>query len=221
MRLRNVKYAKALIDAHPNYVITKPKLHQGMWSQVFGNNHPIEVEIGCGKGKFIFESALKNPDKNFIGIEKFDSVIVRALEKIIQKPLDNLRLVRMDANQIEEVFEEGEINQLYLNFSDPWPKKRHAKRRLTSSRFLKRYQSILKEQTIIKMKTDNYPLFEYSMMMFNDHPQYDIISCVLDLYQIDLEDNIQTEFEMKFVEEGHFIHYLKIQFKGVNDEKIL
>lgn len=222
MRLRNVKYAKELIQSYPNFMITKPKNHYGQWHELFDSNQPIEIEIGCGKGKFIYESALKHPNINFIGIEKFDSVIVRALEKLIERPLPNLKLVRMDATEIETVFAPGEIRKLYLNFSDPWPKIRHAKRRLTSPRFLSRYQSILKDQTMIEMKTDNYSLFEYSMMMFNEHPAYDIMSCVLDLYSHHPDDNIQTEFEMKFVEEGHSIYYLKILFKGTaTDEEIL
>lgn len=222
MRLRNVKYAKELIHSYPDYMITKPKKCFGKWHDLFGNAHPIKIEIGCGKGKFIYESALKHPEINFIGIEKFDSVIVRALEKIIARPLDNLKLIRMDANDIESVFVQGEVEQLYLNFSDPWPKKRHAKRRLTSPRFLKRYQAILEDKALIEMKTDNYPLFEYSMMMFNQDISYDIMACNLDLYKNNLTDNIQTEFEMKFVSEGHSIYYLKIFFRRTAiDEKTL
>jgi len=221
MRLRHVKYAKDLIQAHPEFIITQPKQYRGRWQKRFNNTNPIEIEIGCGKGKFIYESALNHPEKNFIGIEKFDSVIVRALEKVIDHPLPNLLLVRMDATEIHDVFMPGEIDGLYLNFSDPWPKKRHAKRRLTSPRFLERYHLILKENSYIQMKTDNYPLFEYSMMMFNHHLQYDIQSCFIDLYRCDVSENIQTEFEKKFVSEGHSIFYLKIIYKGVAHEKVL
>lgn len=212
MRLRNVKYAKELIHSYPDYLVTKPKLLKGKWQSFFNNDHPIEIEIGCGKGKFIYESALKHPEKNFIGIEKFDSVIVRALEKLIQRPLDNMKLIRLDATHIEEVFELGEISHLYLNFSDPWPKNRHAKRRLTSPEFLKRYQKILSEGNRIDVKTDNYGLFEFSMMSFNHHPMFDIDECVLDIYKYPHKDNIQTEFEMKFVEEGKPIYHLNIKY---------
>lgn len=221
MRLRNVKYAKELIHSYPDYMITKPKKYKGKWRDVFEKSQPLDIEIGCGKGKFIFESALKHPERNFIGIEKFDSVIVRALEKLIETPLPNLKLVRMDATEIEDVFASGEVDRLFLNFSDPWPKKRHAKRRLTSPRFLKRYAAILKDHTLIQMKTDNFPLFQYSMMSFNNFNDYDILSCVLDVYREDFEENIQTEFEMKFVEEGHAIYFLKIIYKGETNEKIL
>ena len=221
MRLRNVKYAKDLIRAYPQMLITQPKKLRGRWNEQFSESQPIFVEIGCGKGKFIYEMAIMHPNKNFIGIEKFDSVIVRALEKLIENPLPNLILVRMDATEITEVFHPGEVDQLYLNFSDPWPKKRHAKRRLTSPRFLNRYQSILKNNALIQMKTDNYPLFEYSMMMFNQHTQYDVLSTLIDLYRHDVSMNIQTEFEKKFVEEGHAIYLLKIIFKGETNEKVL
>ncbi len=209
MRLRNVKYAKELIHSYPDFVVLKPKQLKGHWQELFENDHPIEVEIGCGKGKFIFESALNNPNKNFIGIEKFDSVIVRALEKVILEPLDHLKLIRFDATHINDVFAENEVDHLYLNFSDPWPKIRHAKRRLSSPQFLNKYHHILKEESIIDMKTDNYGLFEYSMMMFNQSEYFDIIDISLNLYHNLPSNNIQTEFEMKFVEENKPIYYIK------------
>ena len=212
MRLRHVKYAKELINAHPSMVVTKPKKHRGAWQNLFEKKQPIEIEIGCGKGKFIYESALKYPDKNFIGIEKYDSVIVRALEKLIQHPLNNLILVRMDATHIEDVFALGEVDHVYLNFSDPWPKRRHAKRRLTSPRFLQRYQAILEDKTSIEMKTDNFGLFEYSMMTFNHDEAFQIKDISLDIYHGDYRDNIQTEFEMKFVEEGKPIYYINTRY---------
>jgi len=213
MRLRNVKYAKELIHSYPDYVILKPKNHKGSWQSLFDNDHPIEVEIGCGKGKFIFEKAQMNPDINYIGIEKFDSVIVRALEKLILEPLDNLKLVRFDATHITDIFEENEIDKLYLNFSDPWPKNRHEKRRLTSPRFIKRYHQTLKVGAYIEMKTDNYSLFEYSLMSFNHADVIDILDFSLDLYKHLPSSNIQTEFEMKFVEENKPIYYLKTKHR--------
>jgi len=202
-----------MLHSYPDYVILKAKKYKGSWHDLFENDHPIHVEIGCGKGKFIYESALENPDINFIGIEKYDSVIVRALEKLIVQPLDNVKLVRLDATHIEDVFKEGEIDKLYLNFSDPWPKKRHAKRRLTSPRFLKRYQNVLKNEALIELKTDNYGLFEYSMMMFNNHSQYHIESLSLDLYKHVPKTNIQTEFELKFIEENKAIYFIKIYYQ--------
>ena len=156
MRLRNVKYAKELLESYPNTVIQSPKKWAGKWKEIFNNDNFIELEIGCGKGKFIYEKAQNNKDINFIGVEKFDSVIVRALEKAINEPLDNLKLLRFDALHISEVFKDNEIQNIYLNFSDPWPKNRQAKRRLTSPNFLKGYTKILKPNGKIYLKTDNY-----------------------------------------------------------------
>ncbi|MFA7076086.1 MAG: tRNA (guanosine(46)-N7)-methyltransferase TrmB [Candidatus Izemoplasmatales bacterium] len=211
MRLRNVKYASELIEGYPEIVIDNPKKHFGKWNDVFNNQRPIELEIGSGKGKFIYEKADENPEINYIGVEKFDSVIVRALEKAIYKPLKNHRLLRIDAENIEDVFNE-EISNIYLNFSDPWPKKRQAKRRLTSPQFLKRYTKILKNNGCIYLKTDNYCLFEYSMMMLNESENYKIEKIILDIYQDLPKDNIQTEFERKFVEQNKPIYYIKARF---------
>ncbi len=216
MRLRNVKHAKETLNSHPNILIANPKNHRGEWSKVFGHVAPIHVEIGCGKGKFIVESAKNNPSINYIGIEKFDSVIIRALEKLIEDPLPNVRLIRMDAEEIESVFDVQEISCIYLNFSDPWPKKRAAKRRLTSDRFLDRYQTVLKRNSNIQMKTDNFSLFQFSMMEFVKHESYTINTISLDLYKHLPDDNIQTEFEEKFVGLGNRIFYLNVLYKGDN-----
>lgn len=221
MRLRNVKYAKELIHSYPDFLILKPKNYKGKWSNLFGNNQPIKVEIGCGKGKFIYESAKKNPDVNYIGIEKFDSVIVRALEKLILQPLDNLKLIRFDASNITEIFDDEEVDGLYLNFSDPWPKKRHEKRRLSSPRFLKKYHSILKDGSIVQMKTDNYSLFEYSMMSFNHSDYFSLKSISLNLYSNLPSKNIQTEFELKFLEQNKPIYYIIANHKRRKNEKTL
>ncbi|MBN2541192.1 MAG: tRNA (guanosine(46)-N7)-methyltransferase TrmB [Bacilli bacterium] len=215
MRLRNVKHAKETLQIHPDILIPHPEKMKGKWNSVFANENPIHVEIGCGKGKFIVESAMKHPDINYIGIEKFDSVILRALEKLIEKPIPNVRLIRMDAETIETVFQQREVSVIYLNFSDPWPKKRTAKRRLTSARFLNRYLNIMKLNSSIKIKTDNYSLFEFSMMEFNHHPQYQIEEVNLDLYRRLPEDNVQTEFEEKFVAQGNRIYSLDVTCRGV------
>ncbi|MFW5794091.1 MAG: tRNA (guanosine(46)-N7)-methyltransferase TrmB [Bacillota bacterium] len=213
MRLRNVKYAKELIRSYPDYIVEKPKNHKGRWNELFDNDNPIEVEIGCGKGKFIYEIAAKNPKKNYIGIEKYDSVIVRALEKLIVKPLDNIKLIRFDATNIIDIFAKDEISNIYLNFSDPWPKRKHAKRRLTSPIFLNLYHKILQENGDIFLKTDNYSFFEYSLMEFNNSSYFYIEDILLDLYQNLPKDNIQTEFETKFIEENKPIYYLKTMHK--------
>ena len=160
-----------------------------------------------GKGNFIIGMALKYPDVNFIGIEKYDSVLVRALDKL-DEPLPNLKFIRMDATMIENVFNH-EIDVIYLNFSDPWPKKRHAHRRLTSPEFLKRYDALFKEQKNIVMKTDNRKLFEYSLISFNENG-YHFDELSLNLYQDDLTDNVQTEYERKFHELGFPIYKIRV-----------
>ncbi len=221
MRLRNVRYAKETIKKYNDVVIDSSEIHKGKWNKIFQNTNPIYLEIGCGKGKFIYESALKYPNINFIGIEKFDSVIIRALEKLIFNPLPNVRLIRIDAEKVDEIFDKSEIDLIYLNFSDPWPKKRQIKRRLTSIRFLKKYENILKENSCIKMKTDNFNLFQYSLMQFNNHKSFYIKDINLNLYKSLPKDNIQTEFEQRFAGKGNLIFYLKAIYKGDFDEKIL
>ena len=214
MRLRNVKYAKELLESYPNTVIQNPKKWAGKWKDIFENDNPIELEIGCGKGKFIYEKAQNNKELNFIGVEKFDSVIVRALEKVMIEPLENLRLLRFDALEISDVFKDNEIQNIYLNFSDPWPKKRQAKRRLTSPNFLNNYLKILKPSGRIYLKTDNYGLFEYSMMMLNENDNFVIEEIMLDMYKNLPEDNVQTEFEIRFRELDKPIFYIKARLKG-------
>lgn len=205
MRLKNVKGAKEIIDSSP-YVIQNPKTD----SKIFPNQNPIQIEIGMGKGDFIIEHAKKNPNINYIGIEKFDSVLVRAVQKLHEVELPNLKLIRMDAEEIADCFNR-EIDTLYLNFSDPWPKKRHSKRRLTSPYFLKKYDSIFKDKKQIIMKTDNRELFEFSLISFNEE-NYQIKEISLDLYQNEeyLKNNIQTEYEKKFVSKGFPIYYVKV-----------
>ena len=216
MRLRKVKHAKNYIENNTALVIPNPEEHFGKWNEVFNNSNPIEVEIGCGKGKFVYEKALNNPNINFIGIEKFDSVIVRALERLLEEPLPNIKLIRFDAENIEKVFKKGEVSLIYLNFSDPWPKNRTAKRRLTSQKFLNRYRNILVNESEIKLKTDNFSLFQFSMMSFVKHKEYTIEEINLNLYKKLPEDNVQTEFEKRFVEKGNLIFYQKVKFTEEN-----
>lgn len=207
MRLRKVKGAKEEIEAS-RYIINNYEEYLGRYSELFGNDNPIRIEIGMGKGKFIMNQALTNPDVNFIGIEKFDSVLVRAVEKIEELEIPNLKLIRMDALDIDKVFK-NEIDTLYLNFSDPWPKNRHALRRLTSSVFLDKYDSIFKGTKRIVQKTDNRKLFEYSLMSFVEHG-YKIEKISLDLYNDDIKDNIPTEYEEKFALKGQNIYMVEV-----------
>ena len=206
MRLRNVKNKQEIMD-NSSYLILNPKDYYGKWSNVFNNNNPIHIEIGTGKGNFIIGKALKYPNINFIGIEKFDSVIARALEKI-PDGLTNLKMVRMNALEIDEVFSH-EVDTVYLNFSDPWPKKRWHKRRLTSSVFLEKYDSLFKRGCHIIQKTDNTSLFEYSICSLSSYG-YIIKDISLDLHHSEIEDNIMTEYEEKFSKKGNPIYYLEV-----------
>ena len=194
MRLRNVKGAKEKILSS-RYNIDNPFDNINNWNKVFNNNNPIYIEIGMGKGKFIIENAINNPDINYIGIEKFDSVIVRAIEKVEQLDIPNLKFIRMDATRIDEVFNK-EIDKIYLNFSDPWPKDRHAKRRLTSPIFLEKYDKVFRNDNIIEMKTDNINLFNYSVDSLKEYG-YNIEYLTNDLHKENV-DNVMTEYEERF-----------------------
>lgn len=201
MRLRNVKGSRERIKAN-DFVVKELEKKKGKWKEVFENENPIQIEIGMGKGQFIMELARQNPKINYIGIEKYSSVLVRALEKMEEEPLSNLRFIRMDAEYIENVFAKGEIDRIYLNFSDPWPKERHAKRRLTSKEFLARYDIILNKDGILIFKTDNRELFDFSLEQA-DIAKWNKINITYDLHHSDyLEGNIMTEYETKFVKEG-------------------
>lgn len=207
MRQRNVKNKKEIIN-NSKYIILNPCKLKGNWQSVFGNKNPIYIEIGMGKGDFILENALKYPNINFIGIEKFDSIMALAIKKIDKYDISNLKLIRMDALDILEVFSK-EISKIFLNFSDPWPKPRHAKRRLTSSNFLEKYDCIFKDEKIIEMKTDNMSLFEYSLISFNLNG-YKINEISLDLHNSDKLDNIMSEYERKFSTNNNPIYYTKV-----------
>lgn len=207
MRLRNVKNKQEIMAKATNLIIN-PKDYIGKWNEVFGNNNPIYIEIGMGKGDFIIENAKTYPNINFIGIEKFDSVIVRAIEKV-PEDLTNLKLIRMDAKEIDEVFSK-EVERIFLNFSDPWPKKRHHDRRLTSHIFLKKYDSIFKNDNVIYQKTDNRDLFEYSLISMSTYG-YKLEDISLDLHNSNYEDIIMTEYEKRFVEKGNNIYYVVVK----------
>ena len=203
MRLKNVKGAKERINIS-KYIIINPFDNKGNYKALFKNKNPIHLEIGTGKGDFLIEMAKRNPDINFIGIEKYDSVLVRAIEKCDLLELSNIYFIREDAMEIEKIFD-SEIDKIYLNFSDPWPKERHTKRRLTSPVFLAKYEKIFKNNKCIQMKTDNRKLFEYSLMSLVEFG-YKINEISLDLYEDNLKDNVPTEYETKFVKIGKKIY---------------
>jgi len=206
MRLKNVRGASDVIEAS-NYVIDSPSDYKGKFKDLFNNDNPIHVEIGMGKGQFITGMAKEFPNINFIGIEMYDSVIVRAVQKQDELELPNLKLIKVDATGIEDIFDH-EIDTLYLNFSDPWPKKRHTHRRLTSDRFLKRYDSIFKDKKVIIQKTDNRNLFEFSLKSFTDYG-YKIEELSLDLHKDDYF-NVETEYEERFSGLGFPIYMVKV-----------
>ena len=203
MRLRNVPGARDVMAAN-EYVFTEPEGMAGTWSQVFGNNNPVHIEIGMGKGRFITTLAGMNPDINYVGIEKYSSVLLRAVEKQDELCLPNLRFIRMDAENITSVFGKEEVDRIYLNFSDPWPKDRHAKRRLTSRQFFARYDEILKSTGRVEFKTDNRPLFDFSVEEVNE-AGWNLSVCTYDLHNDEklMEGNVMTEYEERFSSQGN------------------
>lgn len=203
MRLRNVKN-KAIIMDNSLYLVKDYYELKGKWNKYFKNNNPIYIEIGMGKGQFVIENAIKYPNINFIGIEKYDSVIAKALKKI-PDGLNNLAMIRANALDIDQIFDH-EIDHIYLNFSDPWPKNRHHLRRLTSRVFLEKYDSIFKDEKVIEMRTDNRNLFEYSLVSFSEYG-YILNKVSLDFHK-DEEVEITTEYEDKFTKEGLPIYYV-------------
>ncbi|MBR4497018.1 MAG: tRNA (guanosine(46)-N7)-methyltransferase TrmB [Acholeplasmatales bacterium] len=205
MRLRKVKDADLKLEENTKYFIANPNEFKGKWNKVFNNDNPIHIEVGCGKGKFILELAKRNPDINYIAIEKYDSVLLRVSEKLLEDEYEynNLKITILDAKEISEFFGEEEVSRIYLNFSDPWPKNHHAKRRLTSKIFLDQYRTILTKDGEIHQKTDNRGLFEYSLESFNENG-WKLSNISLDLHK-DLEKypfNITTEFEEKWSPNG-------------------
>ncbi len=208
MRLRNIKGAKETVLKSP-YVIANPHFFKEKWNTYFQNNHPIHLEIGMGKGRFLIENAKRYPHINFIGIEKYYSVLIKAVQSLENETLPNLKIIPMDAKEIESVFQQ-EIETLYLNFSDPWPKNKHEQRRLTSSKFLEQYDTIFRNKKHIIMKTDNRKLFEYSIISCTDYG-YHIKQISLNLYEEEIEDNIATEYEIKFSTKGCPIYRMEIE----------
>ena len=226
MRLRNIPRANDVIAASP-LVIQDPKAQRGLWQNVFGNDHPIHIEVGMGKGRFITDLAKKHPEINYIGIERYTSVLLRAVEKLQGKeqPEDgaeqqentrqdipeNLYFICMDATELPEVFAPGEVDRIYLNFSDPWPKDRHAKRRLPSRQFLARYDQILDKNGTIEFKTDNRGLFDFALEEI-EPAGWRLLMHTFDLHADTelMKDNIMTEYEAKFSAKGNPIHKMII-----------
>ena len=207
MRLRNVPGSRETIADH-KLCILEENPQAGNWRNIFGNDHPIHIEVGMGKGQFITTLASQNPDVNYIGIEKYSSVLVRALEKTddMEPPLSNIRFIRMDAENLHMMFEKDEVDKIYLNFSDPWPKDRHAKRRLTSRQFLNRYDRILKKEGRVEFKTDNKDLFQFSLEQV-EPAGWHLDAFTWDLHHDDIlnEGNVMTEYEQRFSSQGNSI----------------
>ena len=212
MRLRNKPWAEDFINAHPHIVIPNPEDFKGKWNDVFNNDHPLHIEVGTGRGQFITGMAKANPDINYIGIELYDSVIVSALENALEAgTLPNLKLIKVNGEHSAKFFQKNDVNRVYLNFSDPWPKDRHAKRRLSHENFLKLYESFLIDNGEVHFKTDNRGLFEFSLVSMSEYGM--LLKYVsLDLHASMPEDNIMTEYEEKFSSKGHPIYRLESQF---------
>ena len=212
MRVRNRKGASELLADNPQYVISKPEECKGRWSDIFGNDNPIHIEVGSGKGRFVTGMAALHPDINYIGIDIQMTVLSYALDKVLESGLPNIKLLQVDGSDLTNYFSEAEVDRLYLNFSDPWPKKRHEKRRLTYRTFLDTYKAILPAQGEIHFKTDNRGLFEYSLASFS---QYGMVlkQVWLDLHASDMEGNVQTEYEEKFSNKGQVIYRVEAQFQ--------
>lgn len=211
MRVRNRKGATELLEANPQYVVLNPEDAKGKWHEIFGNDHPIHIEVGSGKGAFITGMAKANPEINYIGIDIQKSVLSYALDKVLEADVPNIKLLWVDGDSLTNYFEDGEIDRLYLNFSDPWPKKRHEKRRLTYKTFLDTFKQILPEYGEIHFKTDNRGLFEYSLVSFSQYGMT-LKGVWLDLHASDFEGNVMTEYEKKFSSKGQVIYRVEAQF---------
>ena len=205
MRLRNIPGADEAVSACP-YAIDNPASFRGRWAACFGQEHPIHIEVGMGKGQFLFGQAAANPKISYIGIERYTSVLLRAIQKIDDAhPPKNIRFICMDAADLTEIFAPGEVSRIYLNFSDPWPKDRHARRRLTSAAFLARYDQIVSTDGTIEFKTDNRPLFDFSLEEIGASPLWKVTQHTFDLHHTPemVCGNIMTEYEEKFSAAGN------------------
>ncbi|MCR5155083.1 MAG: tRNA (guanosine(46)-N7)-methyltransferase TrmB [Butyrivibrio sp.] len=215
MRLRNIAGSREVI-ADSDFTVKDPEKKRGLWhKEVFGNNNPIHIEIGMGKGRFLMDLAALHPDINYVGIEKYSSVLLRAIQKQEQLLLPNVKFIRMDAEVLCEVFAPDEVDRIYLNFSDPWPKDRHAKRRLPSREFLKRYDQIMKVDGVVEFKTDNKDLFDFALEEI-EPAGWTLDAVTRDLHNDPVmnEGNVMTEYEERFSSLGNPIYKYIISRKG-------
>ncbi len=210
MRLRNIPGSQEVIQNHPIAIKNEAEC-KGKWNEIFRNPNPIYVEIGMGKGQFLMTLAKQNPEINYIGIERYSSVLLRALEKydLEEEKLSNIRFICMNAFELPNVFEAGEVAKIYLNFSDPWPKARHAGRRLTSTNFLAQYDKVLAKDGVVEFKTDNRSLFEFSLEQVEEGG-WKLLEHTFDLHHDESmnQGNVMTEYEEKFSSLGNPIHKL-------------
>ena len=217
MRLRNIRGSKEVIESC-GYVVQNPSGQKNRWKELYGNANPIRIEVGMGKGRFLMDMARLHPGINYVGIEMYDSVLLRAVQKRSRLPeeISNLYFIRMDARELPEIFGEGEVDRIYLNFSDPWPKERHAKRRLTSSEFLNRYEKILKAGGLLEFKTDNRDLFSFSLEEMKAADRWSLDAFTFDLHgdAAMREGNVMTEYEEKFSSMGNPICKMVAQYTG-------
>lgn len=211
MRLRNIKGSREVI-ADSDFVVHEETTKKGTWKEIFGNDNPLYIEIGMGKGQFLMALAKENPDKNYVGIEKYSSVLLRAIEKQTEEQLPNVKFIRMDAEYIADVFAPEEVAGIYLNFSDPWPKDRHAKRRLPSRQFLARYEQILAKGGKVQFKTDNVGLFDFALEETKE-AGWQLLCSTRDLHnnQELSVGNIMTEYEEKFSSMGNPICMMQMK----------
>lgn len=216
--MRKKKNCDARMERCADIWIKEPESLKGRWAERFGNDKPVHIEIGCGKGNFIVGMAKMYPDINFIAIEKVEDVIVMAMEKAKDAQLTNVLFTDMDAEKIEEIFERGEIRRIYLNFSDPWKKKKQAKRRLTHKRFLDRYKAVLLNGDYIYFKTDNKALFDFSLNSFAEE-NFKLSNISLDLHNSDFKGNVMTEYEKRFSDMGMPIYRLEATYLGWEDRR--
>ncbi|WP_026690712.1 tRNA (guanosine(46)-N7)-methyltransferase TrmB [Alteribacter aurantiacus] len=212
MRLRNKPWAPEEIANNPHLIIPNPADHKNKWKDYFNNDNPLYVEVGSGKGQFVTGMANQHPEINVIGIEKYDSVIISALELMQQLELPNVNMLKEDVQEITDFFGENEVDRLFINFTDPWPKNRHAKRRLTHEGFLKKYVEILKDGGEVHFKTDNRILFQYSLQSFSEFG-FSLKNISLDLHEDGLEGNVMTEYEERFSRKGQPIYRLEAVWK--------
>ncbi|MFC0473208.1 tRNA (guanosine(46)-N7)-methyltransferase TrmB [Halalkalibacter kiskunsagensis] len=213
MRLRNKPRAKEELSQNPDIIIQDPKQCKGKWNEIFGNDNPIYVEVGTGKGQFLMGMSMLHPDVNFIGIEKYESVLITAMNRAKESSQTNVKFLNEDVANILEFFALGEIHRFFINFTDPWPKNRHEKRRLTYKGFLTLYEQLLIKGGEIHLKTDNQGLFEYSLESFSGYGM-SLQNVSLDLHSSNMEGNVMTEYEQKFSRKGMRIYRCEARFKS-------